>query len=302
MGESMITTEYPHGDVEREGAQTVEEFREKYGNKRFSSKTAPKSLLYSFLFDIEQLNDGGIKGSLYFDMEKIKRQVNTVEDMNTWNAYLNLIEWQRSAFNTAVFMRNTLRSCLSDYHHMITSIIAGEEIRREVQGEQTTAFTSFLHSLTLESYDPQSDGHYVVLTLRKNIEAALLYMNAYNSFMDILADFTKTPEYTLLKVTMGETLDALRSVNEELDCLRKSVAENREPEIKAAKDGKAWPLEYLQETMKAFAPVGVDIPPMPEGKKKTAKDRIKRDFSRLRLSWHSVFTSYASDYWRRWEE
>ncbi len=302
MGESMITTEYPHGDVEREGAQTVAEFREKYGRKRFSTKTAPKSLLYSFLYDLIEINEGAARDDLYPDMESIKRQVKTYEDMNVWNAYIALIEWQRSAFNTAVFMRNSLSSCLSDYKNVVTSIIAGEHIRREVKGEQTEAFTLFLHTLTLEAYTPQSDGHYVIATLRNNIEAALLYMSAYNTFMDVLADFTKTPEYTFLKVDMWSALDALASLNEALALLREDAEEYRKPEIIAAQnagDNSAWPIAYLEETMKGFAPIGEDLPPMPEAKKKEAMDRLKRTFGSIHLSMHSIFTRYASEYWRR---
>lgn len=303
MGENMITTEYPHGEVERAGVQTVEEFRKKYGGKRFSSKTAPKSLLYSFLYDLYEINENKERTDLYPNMLAIQKQVNTYDDMNTWNAYLALIEWQRSAFNTAVFMRNTLKSSLSDYHHMITSIIAGEQIRRNVVGEQPEAFTLFLHTLTLEAYTPQSDGGQdAVFTLRKNIESALLYMSAYNTFMDILADFTKTPEYTFLKVDMAGSLDALDEVNEALECLRQDVKDHREKEIKEAtkeEKGKLWPIGYLRETMKAFAPIGLDLPSVPASKKKEAKDNIKNSFGKYFLSWHKVFATYASEYWRR---
>lgn len=300
---SMIATEYPHGEVERAGVQTVEEFREKYGKRRFTSKTAPKSLLYTFLYDLYEINENKERTDLYPDMLSIQKQVNTYEDMNVWNAYLNLIEWQRSAFNTAVFMRNTLKSCLSDYHHMITSIISGEQIRREVVGEQPETFTLFLHTLTLEAYTPQSDGgQQVVFTLRKNIEAALLYMSAYNTFMDILADFTKAPEYSILKVDMAGALNALDEVNEALELLRQDVAENREKEITEAtkeEKGKLWPIGYLRETMKAFAPIGLDLPPVPASKKKEAKDKIKNNFGKFFLSWHKLFVNYASEYWRR---
>lgn len=72
------------------------EFRERYGRKRFTSKTAPKAVLWGFLYSCHELAEpGGIRSTLYPDMESIKNLITTYEDMDTWNGYLSLVEWHR---------------------------------------------------------------------------------------------------------------------------------------------------------------------------------------------------------------
>lgn len=296
----METTATPQGNGDSLSIKTSEEFRAKYGKKRFVSHTAPKAVLYTFLHDMYQQGEGGAKLPLYPDMMSIQEKVETYEDMDLWNGYLNLVEWQRSAFNTAVFMRNALQSNLSDLDHMIKSLIAAEELRGELRGvERTEAATLWLYSLSIEAYTPQSNAG-IIITLRKNVEAGLRYMKAYNTFIELIAEETKTPEYVLLKVSMRRVWETLEAVNEALSMLRETVERNRAEEAKGASAGDLtqWTPEYFRETMKAFEPVGDNIPPVPKDKIQEARPRIKRALAKGNSSWYSVFFPYSSKYWR----
>lgn len=296
----METTATPQGNGDSLSIKTSEEFKAKYGKKRFVSHTAPKAVLYSFLYDVYQQGEEGTKRQLYPDMSSIQSKVETYEDMDLWNGYLNLVEWQRSAFNTAVFMRNALQSNLSDLDHMIKSLIAAEELRGELRNtERTEAATLWLYSLSIEAYTPQSGGG-VITTLRKNIEAGLRYMKAYNTFIELIAEETKTPEYVLLKVSMRRVWETLEAVNEALSILRETVERNRAEEATgaAAGDLTQWTPEYFRETMKAFEPVGESIPNVPKDKIQEARPRIKKALSKGNSSWYSVYFPYSSKYWR----
>lgn len=287
------TEEHPHGDGENV-IQTAAEFKEKYGKKRFTSHTAPKAVLYTFLYDIYQHNESGIQGTLYPDITGIQQKVETYEDMDTWNGYLNLTEWQRSAYNTAVFMRNSLQGALSDYNHIATSLIAAENLRAELRGQlpETSAF--FLSSLTLEAYSPQANG-YTIDVLRKNIEASLRYLIAYNTFVGLIADELKTPEYVQLRVSTAAAYEAVNEVNRALAILTEVAYRER-----AEDEGKPgeWSAEYLRETLRAFEPIGEGLPPVPEDRIAFARDGIKRGVKKGQYSWYTLYLRYSTQYWR----
>ena len=292
------TAETPQGN----GGEliTAEAFREKYSGKRFSSHTAPKAVLYSFLYECYQQNEDGITRTLYPDIWSIQHKVNTYEDMDSWNGYLGLVEWQRGAFSTAVFMRNALNSNLSDLRNIITSIISGENIRDELGAGIPDSLRLWVESLTLEAYTPQQSGGYVLETLRKNIEAGLRYVKAYNTFVELIAEELKTPEYIIMKVSETGTRRSLEAVNEALSALRDHIAEHRtgEAEGTAPSYFTAWTPEYFRETIKAFEPVGEGLPPIPEEKITDARLGIRQGIKKGQYSWVSLFAGYSSKYWR----
>lgn len=288
------TVAFPQGDGDNR-IQTAAEFKEKYSKKRFSSHTAPKAVLYSFLYDIYQQGEGGVKATLYPDITRIQQQVDSYEDMDAWNGHLNLIEWQRSAFNTAVFMRNSLQGALSDYNHIVTALVSAENLRAELRDTQLTdTATLFLSNLTLEAYSPQSNG-YTIEVLRKNITASLRYMIAYNTFVGLIAEELKVPEYVRLKVMMKGVQETLNEVNRALAILTEVAYRERaeEPGIYST-----WTPEYLRETLRAFEPIGEDIPPVPEDRIREAKAGIRQGVKKGSYSWYTLYRRYSSQYWR----
>jgi hypothetical protein len=287
------TVQYPDGGGNAI-IQTAAEFKEKYSKKRFSSRTAPKAVLYSFLYDIYQQSEGGVKEPLYPDITGIRNKVETYEDMDAWNGYLNLTEWQRSAFNTAVFLRNALQSNLSEYNRVISSLIAAENLRAELRAEQIPQSASlWLDALTLEAYSPQADG-YSIDILRKNIEGGLRYTKAYNTFVALIAEETKTPEYARLMVTTQHQQETLNDINRALTILTETAYRERAEDQGAGR----WTQEYLSETLRAFEPIGNELPPIPADRISEARDGIRRGVKKGSYSWYTLYRRYSSQYWR----
>ena len=281
---------------------TAAEFKKKYGKKRFTAKSAPKAVIYSFLYECLQQSEGGVRESLYPDIRQIQSLVKTVDDMNRWNNYIGLMEWYQNSFNTAVFMRNALQTTLSDLDNITRSLIAGENLRREIVGDQPQTVDLWLSSLTIEAYTPQTHGA-VITSLRRHAEEALRYVNAYNSFIDLVAEKVEIPECGIFGIKTAQVWELVDSLNEALTILREDVAEHREKEIREGggetRSLTLWSPEYLVATMEAFQPIGKDLEPVPQEKKGRAEARIMRDFKLAGMSWYSIFREYSSDYWRK---
>lgn len=274
--------------------QTAAEFKEKYSKRRFTSHTAPKAVLYSYLYDIYQSGEGKAPVPLYPDLEGIRSKVETYEDMDAWNGYLNLLNWQRSAYNTAVFLRSALQSNLSEYNRLASSLIAAENLRAELRSEQLPQASSlFLSALTLEAYSPQADG-YSVDIIRRNIEGGLRYIKAYNTFVALIAEETKTPEYVRLQLTTDRQQEAVNDINRALSVLTETAYRERAEDQGAGE----WTPEYLSETLSAFTPIGQDIPPIPADRISAARDGIRQGVRKGTYSWHTLYTRYSSQYWR----
>ena len=283
-------------------ANTPEEFREKYQKKRFTSGNAGKAQVLNLLYTIYQINAGVKRDTvqdLYPDLRPIRDKVKTYGDMNAYNSYYYLLEWQRPAFDSAVVMRNALKSVLADYADRAKTMIAGENIRREIGESASASLKLWLSTITIEAYTPQSNG-YAISVLRQNIDKGLREMNAYNSFVELLARITEIPEYTALKVSMRPVYSLIEELNEALECLREDIATHRAEEIKpdatageVLKDLTLWTPEYLRETMRLFEPVEKEVPPVSDEAEAEAKARIRRDF-KSQISWDSIYTAYSS--------
>lgn len=293
-----------------ERANTVEEFKAKYGGKRYTSHTAGKAPVIELLYHMIQVNEQGGHGitkQLYQDMNAIKAKVDNVEDMNLYNAYLHLLEWNKTAYDATVMSRNALKSAISDFSNITKTIIAAENLRREVKESPSESFTLWLSTITIEAYTPQRSGFSAVQTLRRNIEQGIRYVHAYNSFVEIIAKAIEIPEYNLLQVSTASSKALLLALNEALTCLREDVAMYRGAEISAPEDTTAedvlsdltrWTPDYLKATMASFSPVEIEPPPIPEEFTQVARSRIRRDFHTSFISWGNLFTSFASPYWR----
>lgn len=243
-------------------ARNTEEFIEKYGRKRFTPANAGKAYLLSLLFDAYQNNSRRVNTTLW-NLEALKEKIQTEEDMRSFDSYYYLTEWLRSLYETSVAMRNALRSAISDYTNITTSILAAENVRREIQGDQSAALTLWLNTLTLEAYTPQADGGTLIQSLRENIGQGIRYIKACDVFLDVIAEYTGIPECVFLKVRITPINEGLRALNEALEALRDNVKAHREPEIReTAIQNK---LETLRETIgipSASAPLtGKDTQP-----------------------------------------
>ena len=212
-------------------ARNTEEFIEKYKNKRFTPANTGKAYLLSFLFDAYQANSLKI-ATTWWNLELLKSKIKTEEDMRSFDSYYYLTEWLRSLYENAVAMRNALRSVVSDFSNIMLSIIAGENIRREVKDIKSDTLPLWLSTITIEGYTPQRPGSIQLQSLRENIGQGIRYIKAYHTFLDVIAEFTGIPECVFLKVRISQINDSLSALNEALECLRDDVAKYREPEIK----------------------------------------------------------------------
>lgn len=304
-------------------ARNTEEFIQKYYKKRFTPATAGKAYLLNFLFDVYQNNSMRINTTLW-NMELLREKVHAEEDVRSFDSYYHLTEWLRSLYEYSRSSRSALRSLISDYTNITTSILAGENVRRHIQGDQDTTLTLWLNTLTLEAYTPQNDGGILVQSLRENIGEGIRFVKAYHAFLDVIAEYTGIPECAFLKIKTAPIEEGLSALNEALECLRDNVARYREPEIREASasaptptGGKQaeeiseivndtewtfprlsltrWTPAYLEATMRNFQPIGEE-PPVPEERLQFLRDSIRRDFKREFINWYVLYARYSLKY------
>lgn len=291
--ESMSAAAPPDEDARISSA----EFKKRYGRKRFTGRSAPKAVLWGFLYSCHELAEPeGIRSELYSDMQSIKDLIETYEDMDTWNGYMSLVEWHRSNYNSAVLLRVALRQQITDLYDVADKLINAERLKAEAGKLDNPRLNLLLHNLTLESYAVEKTARDSIVTLRNNIGAGYRYILAYNTFIDVLAEETKTPEYNILRIKTKELRFVLHLLNDKLEDLRNTIAETREAEASGTSDSIITP-EMLRETMEAFRPIKENPAPIPEDRIRKARGAIQQGIRTGLYSWHSVFFELTTAYW-----
>ena len=303
-------------------ARDTDEFIEKYYKKRFSPATAGKYYLLAFLFDVYNKQKEKVSGSLW-NLEAIKENIKTEEDMRSFDAYYHLTEWLRSMYENSRTMKNSLQSYMWAFDHIAGTILSAENARRlaiknpilstDIQHTNNSPdlkLSLWMDTLSLEYYTPESDGRYIVINLRENIAEGLRYMVAYHAFIDVIAEYTGIPECEVLKVKTSHIKGLLSSLNETLDMLRDDIQKNRKPETnptttRAEFDEALSPLyppaltffdaEELEIAMEIFTPVK-EAPPIPEERIDYLREYIKRDFKTGTTNWYVLYTRYSIKY------
>lgn len=286
-------------------ATTAEEFRAKYGNKRFTSASAGKSVILNHLYFAYLKEEQQPLTPLYPDFEKIKAKVETYEDMNLYNAYTYFLEWIKGAFQTAVIVRDALKNETSSLTNVIGSIVSGEQIRHEANPAPDSMLSVWISTVAIDKYTPQESGFYYLENTRKEIERNIRYMYAYNSFIELIAEEMEIPELTFLQVQMKYANALIDNLNEVMSYLRKDVilhraAETVDPETKAEdvlNNLTKYTPEYLKETLKNLEPIGKEPPPIPEDRITTTKGMYKTQFPKNIMSWVGLFNNYMSAYY-----
>lgn len=283
-----------------ERAETAQELKEKYGSKRFSSSNAWRVVLYNYVYaayqveegaktgEIKQLYSGSLKRGRTRSAKDIIARIDRTEDMLRYNAFVHLQEWTENAFKTAVFMRNALKSVISDYYNITASIISAEEVVKALGSKAEEPQVSlWLSTLTIGGYGSQGhkDG---ILALRRNITLALRYLKAYNTFIEMIASAVKVPEFTVFKVDTKSTDEGLLSLNEALSTLVSLIRERR-----GAED------EYLNDTLTAFEPVETEAEPIPERNIEKSEAIISVLCQQGYKTWTSAFSALYAGYWRQ---
>ena len=303
-------------------ARDTDEFIEKYYRKRFTPATAGKAYLLNFLFDVFNGQKEKAMGSLW-NLEALKEKIKTEEDMRSFDAYYHLTEWLRSMYENSRTIKNSLQSYMWAFDHLAGEILSAENVRRlaiknpitssEIEAKTRNAdipLSLWMDTLSLEYYTPESDGRYIVINLRENIEECLRYIVAYHAFIDVIAEYTGIPECDVLKVKTSHIKSLLSSLNETLDMLREDVQKNRKPEVdpfitRVEFDTSLCSLyppaltffdaEELEVALEIFTPVE-EAPPIPEERISYLRDYIKRDFKTGTTNWYVLYTWYSVKY------
>lgn len=290
-------------------AQTAAEIKEKYGRKRFSSGTAGLCPLIEFIYRNSQLNEGKPRDQLeYLYQNNASSKVEGEIDALRYQTYVNLINWIVSAMETSVSVRNSLMFLQSSYYQTIRTIIAGENLRQNL-GEKAldTNVWIWLYPLTLQGYTPQEESYHRIIKKRAFMESSYRYMNAYNTFIELIGEAFNVPEITLFKVDMYQVTDAIPVINEALSYIQDGIADLRNEEAIPDKRGHITPEnidkftpEYLAETLKAFAPLMETLEPIPEANLSKVKNALS-SFGRSEnfINWITLFTDMTRGYWRR---
>lgn len=288
-------------------AKTAQEVREKYGKKRFTSSSAGKSHILAYIFWGYLKNEGLSNAELlaqplYSDMDAIKAKVNTPEDAYLYNQYLQLEVWVSDAFESALFMRNGVRSVLAHFYSIVSGAIAGEELRDALGAQADSGkIALWLSLLSVDSLRPTLSSYEAALTLRKNEENGLCYLNIYNTLISIIAEEIEIPEFTIFKMDMEPVNELITQLNDVLDALRSNI--QKRPVVSNEQALTTAPPLFTERamsaTLEAFRDISPDAPPIPEENIKATKRYLRDNIIHGNKAWSNLFTQLSNNYWRR---
>lgn len=320
-------------------AENAEEFIQKYYRRRapHTPSDPGKAYLLNMLFDRYSRKETGEARNLW-DMEQVKSYIQTEEDAQSYNAYYYLTEWLRNLYETANTTLNSLYLTIARFCDTVSSILSGEELRNaliinkqfvdsinqtaevksiiQTQDKLYSSLTIALNKISIDAYTPQTNGGITVNNIRANISEDTRFIIAYNTFIDIVADFTAIPECACLKIETTNIQKDISILNDGLEILRDMISAHREPEIREANENNKsvriqsetksisfptlysltlWTPEYLKATMEQFMPVG-DEPPIPDKYVNYLKTYIRRKFKTDYINWYVLFLRYSLEY------
>ena len=288
-------------------AETAEEFREKYGRKRFTSSTAGKGVILAYTYWAYLRKEGLsnaelIAQPLYRDMNAIRAKVETVEDARLYNQYLQLEAWLAEGFEAALFMRNGLRSVLAHFYSIVSGAIAGEELRNALGAQaDEDKVALWLSLLSVDSIRPTLSSYEAALTLRQNAENGLQYLKVYNTLITIIAAEIEIPELVIFQMDMQPVNELITDLNEALDLLRGHISKR---EVVADEEAlKTHPPRFTERamsaTLEAFREVSPDAPPIPEENIKATERYLRDNILHGNKAWQNLFTQLSNNYWWR---
>lgn len=290
-----------------ETAKTAQEVKEKYGRKRFNSSNAGESVIYAYIYWGYLKNEGVSNEEiatqpLYKDLDAIRAKVETVEDALKYNVYVHLQEWLANAFETAVFMKNATSSAISHFYSIASSTIAAENLRKALgEKAEENNISLWLSTLSADHLRPTTATYETALSLRKNIEKGLRYLNVFNTLIQLIANATDIPELVLFQINISSTHEIIDKLNEALEVLREEIsAREVVPDDRAL---TTYPPLFTERamsaTLEAFRDVEKDAPRIPEENITNTERNLKLSVLTGAKAWTNLFTLLSKDYWRR---
>lgn len=287
-------------------AETAEEFKAKYGKKRFTAANAGKALIYRFIYWTYLKNEGmtneEIAAQPLYNMDNIRRKPETLKDALQYNVYVSLQEWLTNAFDSAVYIRNATDGTISHFYTIVADAIAGENLRAalgEAIHEDKVAL--WLSALSVDGLRPTKSAYNLALSLRANIDTGLRYLNVYNTLIDMIGKEIEIPEFTVFQVNISNTKDSIERLNAALALLRDEIS-NRG----VVPDGEAVPAispaftpKEMEATLEAYREVSPDVPPIPVDNVTYTERNLRAFVLEGSKAWTNLFSILSKDYYRR---
>ena len=287
-------------------AETAEEFKAKYGKKRFTAANAGKALIYRFIYWTYLKNEGmtneEIAAQPLYNMDNIRRKPETLKDALQYNVYVSLQEWLTNAFDSAVYIRNATDGAISHFYTIVADAIAGENLRTalgEAIHEDKVAL--WLSALSVDGLRPTKSAYNLALSLRANIDTGLRYLNVYNTLIDMIGKEIEIPEFTVFQVNISNTKDSIERLNAALALLRDEIS-NRG----VVPDGEAVPTispaftpKEMEATLETYREVSPDVPPIPVDNVTYTERNLRAFVLEGSKAWTNLFSILSKDYYRR---
>ena len=287
-------------------AETAEEFKAKYGKKRFTAANAGKALIYRFIYWTYLKNEGmtneEIAAQPLYNMDNIRRKPETLKDALQYNVYVSLQEWLTNAFDSAVYIRNATDGTISHFYTIVADAIAGENLRAalgEAIHEDKVAL--WLSALSVDGLRPTKSAYNLALSLRANIDTGLRYLNVYNTLIDMIGKEIEIPEFTVFQVNISNTKDSIERLNAALALLRDEIS-NRG----VVPDGEAVPAispaftpKEMEATLETYREVSPDVPPIPVDNVTYTERNLRAFVLEGSKAWTNLFSILSKDYCRR---
>lgn len=287
-------------------AETAEEFKAKYGKKRFTAANAGKALIYRFIYWTYLKNEGmtneEIAAQPLYNMDNIRRKPETLKDALQYNVYVSLQEWLTNAFDSAVYIRNATDGTISHFYTIVADAIAGENLRAalgEAIHEDKVAL--WLSALSIDGLRPTKSAYNLALSLRANIDTGLRYLNVYNTLIDMIGKEIEIPEFTVFQVNISNTKDSIERLNAALALLRDEIS-NRG----VVPDGEAVPAispaftpKEMEATLETYREVSPDVPPIPVDNVTYTERNLRAFVLEGSKAWTNLFSILSKDYYRR---
>lgn len=287
-------------------AETAEEFKAKYGKKRFTAANAGKALIYRFIYWTYLKNEGmtneEIAAQPLYNMDNIRRKPETLKDALQYNVYVSLQEWLTNVFDSAVYIRNATDGAISHFYTIVADAIAGENLRAalgEAIHEDKVAL--WLSALSVDGLRPTKSAYNLALSLRANIDTGLRYLNVYNTLIDMIGKEIEIPEFTVFQVNISNTKDSIERLNAALALLRDEIS-NRG----VVPDGEAVPAispaftpKEMEATLETYREVSPDVPPIPVDNVTYTERNLRAFVLEGSKAWTNLFSILSKDYYRR---
>lgn len=288
-------------------AQDAEAFRKKYGRKQFNSLNVGKSVILNYIYMNYQLIERKPAAEIVplYDKERLRQKIETTQHYIYYSYYLTLLDWITAGYEAAVNMKTALRTQGNALLSLITTILAGEHIRKETGETENQLLRLYTQSISLDEYAPQGEYSSSYTSLRESYCMSLRYLKAYNLFFDLMAEAQGIPELMIFKLNMEEPEEQRESINEALRTLREAAEEIRGATLEEREPGEPvgtyhpnWSRGYLDSVLELFSAIP-EAEELPEENIEKTREEM-RSPQHFHISWQGVFDRILTDnYWRR---